>query len=40
MTETENPTHAVFGVYFRLQSFVSTPILGLNNALVPIVAYN
>lgn len=31
---------AVFGVYFKLQSFVFMPILGINNGLVPIVAYN
>lgn len=31
---------AVFGVYFKLQSFVFLPIFGLNNGLVPIVAYN
>ena len=31
---------AVFGIYFKLQSFVFMPIFGLNNAMVPIVAYN
>ncbi len=31
---------AVFGVYFKLQSFVFMPIFGLNNAMVPILAYN
>ena len=31
---------AVFGVYFKLQSFVFMPIFGLTNGLVPIVAYN
>ncbi len=30
----------VFGVYFKLQSFIFMPIFGLNNAMVPIVAYN
>ncbi len=30
----------VFGVYFKLQSFVFMPIFGLNNALVPILAFN
>ena len=29
-----------FGVYFKLQSFIFMPIFGLNNGLVPIVAYN
>ena len=31
---------AVFGAYFKLQSFFFMPILGMNNALVPIIAYN
>ncbi len=31
---------AVFGVYFKLQSFIFMPIFGLNNGMVPIVAYN
>ncbi len=30
----------VFGVYFKLQSFVFMPIFGLNNGMVPIIAYN
>lgn len=31
---------AVFGVYFKLQSFVFMPVFGLNNGLIPILAYN
>ncbi len=31
---------AVFGVYFKLQSFILMPIFGLNNGMIPIVAYN
>jgi len=31
---------AVFNVYFKLQSFVFMPVFGLNNGMVPIVAYN
>lgn len=31
---------AVFGVYFKLQSFVFMPVFGLNNGLIPIMAYN
>lgn len=31
---------AVFGVYFKLQSFVIMPVLGLNNAIVPTIAFN
>ena len=31
---------AVFGAYFKLQSFIFMPVFGLNNGMVPIVAYN
>ena len=31
---------AVFGVYFKLQSFVFMPVFGLNNGMVPIISYN
>ena len=31
---------AVFGVYFKLQSFFFMPVFGLNNGMIPIVAYN
>ena len=31
---------AVYGIYFKLQSFVFMPVFGLNNGIVPIVAYN
>ena len=31
---------AVFGVYFKLQSFVFMPVIGLNNGMIPIIAYN
>lgn len=31
---------AVFGVYFKLQSFIFMPVFGLNNAMIPIIAYN
>lgn len=30
----------VFGVYFKLQSFVFMPVFGLNNGMVPIIGYN
>jgi len=30
----------VLGIYFKLQSFVFMPIFGLNNGMVPIIAYN
>ena len=29
---------AVFGVYFKLQSFIFMPVFGLNNGMVPIVS--
>jgi putative MATE family efflux protein len=31
---------AVFGVYFKLQSFTFMPVFGLNNGMIPIIAYN
>jgi len=31
---------SVFGVYFKLQSFIFMPVFGLNNGLIPIIAYN
>lgn len=31
---------AVFGIYYKLQSFVLMPVLGLNNGMIPILAYN
>lgn len=30
----------VFGIYYKLQSFIFMPVFGLNNGMVPIVAYN
>lgn len=30
----------VFGVYFKLQSFVLMPVFGLNNGMIPVLAYN
>lgn len=31
---------AVFGVYFKLQSFFFMPVFGMNNGMIPIMAYN
>ncbi len=31
---------AVFGVYFKLQSFFFMPVFGLNNGITPIIAYS
>lgn len=30
----------VFGIYFKLQSFIFMPVFGLNNGMIPIIAYN
>ena len=39
ITFTETAVN-VFGVYYKLQSFVFMPVFGVTNALVPIVGYN
>ena len=39
ITFTDTAT-AVFGVYFKLQSLIFMPVFGMNNGLVPILAYN
>ena len=39
LTFSETAT-AVFGVYFKLNSFIFMPVFGMNNAIVPILAYN
>lgn len=31
---------AVFGAYFKLQSFIFMPVIGINNGIIPIIAYN
>lgn len=31
---------AVFGVYFKLNSFIFMPVFGMNNGIVPILSYN
>lgn len=36
-TETAS---AVFGVYFKLQNFVFMPVFGMNQGIIPIIAYN
>ena len=35
-----NDAQSVFGAYYKLQSFIFMPIFGLNNCMVPIIAYN
>lgn len=31
---------SVFGIYFKLQSFIFMPVFGLTNGMIPIVGYN
>ncbi len=38
--EAFGAAQTVFGIYFKLQSFVFMPIFGLNNGMVPIIAFN
>ena len=40
LTGFSSTAAAVFGVYFKLQSFFFMPVFGLNNGLIPIVSYN
>ena len=35
-----NEAQSVFGAYYKLQSFIFMPVFGLNNGMVPIIAYN
>lgn len=35
-----NTATAVFGAYFKLQSFIFMPVIGLNNGMIPIIAFN
>lgn len=30
----------VYGIYFKLQSFIFMPVFGLNNGMIPIISYN
>ena len=40
LIEVSSTATAVFGVYFKLQSFFFMPVFGLNNGITPIIAYN
>lgn len=40
LSEISTSAIAALGAYFKVQSFVFMPIFGVNNGLVPIVAYN
>lgn len=39
LTSARDTAITVFGIYFKLQSFVFMPVFGLNNGMVPIVAF-
>lgn len=39
LTEARNTAIAIFGIYFKLQSFIFMPVFGLNNGMVPIIAF-
>ena len=39
LTEAMDNAIAIFGIYFKLQSFIFMPVFGLNNGMVPIVAF-
>ena len=38
--EAFGTAQTVFGIYFKLQSFIFMPVFGLNSGMVPIIAYN
>lgn len=40
LKDYEEAAATAFGVYFKLQSFVIMPVFGMNNGIVPIIAYN
>ena len=40
LTGFSSTATAVYGVYFKLQSFFFMPVFGLNNGLIPVLAYN
>lgn len=40
LKEVGETAATVFGIYFKLQSFIFMPCFGLNNGMLPIVAYN
>lgn len=40
LAEFSSTAVAVFGVYYKLNSFIFMPVFGMNNGLVPILSYN
>lgn len=39
LVEARDTAISVFGIYFKLQSFIFMPVFGLNNGMVPIIAF-
>jgi len=39
-TDIAETARAVYGSYFRLQSFFFMPVFGMNNGIIPVLAYN
>ncbi len=39
-TNIAETARAVYGSYFRLQSFFFMPVFGMNNGIIPVLAYN
>ena len=40
ITNFSEAAATVYGIYFKLQSFIFMPVFGLNNGMVPIISYN
>lgn len=40
LMDLSSTSAAVFGIYFKLQSFFFMPVFGLNNGLIPIISFN
>jgi len=40
MRDVDGMGYTVYNVYFKLQSFFFMPLFGMNNGVIPIVAYN
>ncbi len=40
LSRFSSTAQAVFGAYYKLQSFIMMPVFGLNNGMIPIIAYN
>ena len=40
LKDYEETAATAYGIYIKLQSFVAMPVFGMNNGMVPIIAYN